>query len=241
MDPLWSAVSSFGLDRVHLPGGMMPSGWITGPPVPEEEPPEVVRTPGTEEAGGAPERMEAVRLRLGECGSCRLSQTRLNIVFGEGNPRSGVLVVGEGPGASEDESGRPFVGRAGQLLDRILASIELDRTCCYIANAVKCRPPGNRVPSQDETDACAWVLDAQIEAMRPGVILALGATAAARLLGLRTSIGQARGAEHSLGGVPVVVTYHPAALLRTPALKRPVWEDMKRLRALMEQRGLPRR
>lgn len=241
MDPLWSAVSSFGLDRVHLPGGRRPPGWRTGLPATVDAPGEMGQPPSPDVAAGAAERMEAVRLRLGVCSSCRLSQTRQNIVFGEGDPRSGVLVVGEGPGASEDESGRPFVGRAGQLLDRILASIELDRTSCYIANAVKCRPPGNRVPSQDETDACSWVLDAQIEAMRPGVILALGATAAARLLGLRTSIGQARGIDHSLGGVPVIVTYHPAALLRTPALKRPVWEDMKRLRVMMEQRGLPRR
>jgi uracil-DNA glycosylase len=241
VDPLWSAVSSFGLDGVHLPGGRRPSGWGTGLPAPVEASVEIGQPQPAESTAGAVERMEEVRLRLGECGSCRLSQTRQNVVFGEGAPRSGVLVVGEGPGASEDETGRPFVGRAGQLLDRILASIELDRTSCYIANAVKCRPPGNRVPSQDETDACSWVLDAQMEAMRPGVILALGATAAARLLGLRTSIGQARGIEHSLGGVPVIVTYHPAALLRTPALKRPVWEDMKRLRVIMEQRGLPRR
>ncbi|HOA04472.1 MAG TPA: uracil-DNA glycosylase [Candidatus Fermentibacter daniensis] len=190
---------------------------------------------------GAKTAMDAVRAKLGDCSSCRLSGTRRNLVFGEGDPRSGILVVGEGPGASEDETGRPFVGKAGQLLDRILASIGLDRESCFIANVVKCRPPENRVPSPDEVEACAWVLDAQIDAMQPGVILALGATAVSRLLGIRAPIGQARNSEHSYRGIPVIVTYHPAALLRTPALKRPVWEDVKKLRRLMERGGLPRK
>lgn len=214
----------------------MPDGWNNGA---VETRAAEIREPGS--PGGAEAAMEAVRARLGDCSSCRLSGTRRSIVFGEGDPRSGILVVGEGPGASEDETGRPFVGKAGQLLDRILASIGLDRGGCFIANVVKCRPPSNRVPSPDEVDACAWVLDAQIDAMQPGVILALGATAVSRLLGIRSPIGQARNSEHSYRGIPVIVTYHPAALLRTPALKRPVWEDVKRLRQLMESNELPRK
>ena len=247
MDPLWAAIGSFGIDSVHLPAGRRPSGWnpVAGPvravlrdtPAPA---PGVVRE-AAERGSSALDRMAGIRDRLGSCEACRLSKTRSSIVFGEGNPCAGVLVVGEGPGASEDETGRPFVGRAGQLLDRILASVGLDREGCYIANVVKCRPPANRVPSQDESDACAWVLDAQIEAIGPGVILALGATALARLLGLKCPLGQARAAEHSYRGIPVVVTYHPAALLRTEALKRPVWDDMKKLRRLMDEAGLPRR
>jgi DNA polymerase len=185
--------------------------------------------------------MEALRARVGSCSGCRLASTRTRLVFGEGNPGSGIVFVGEGPGASEDETGRPFVGKAGQLLDRILAAVDLDRSGCYIANVVKCRPPANRVPSADEIEACAWILDAQIESMSPGVIVALGASAAARLLGTKASIGQMRGEVRSFKGIPVLVTYHPAALLRTPALKRPTWEDMQKLRQLMEQLGLPRR
>ncbi|MDM7993892.1 MAG: uracil-DNA glycosylase [Candidatus Fermentibacter sp.] len=247
MDPLWAAIGSFGIETVHLPAGRRPSGWdpANGPAkAAGGDTPAPVRGSGrtaVENGPSALDGMAGVRERLGSCEACRLSKTRNSIVFGEGNPCSGVLVVGEGPGASEDETGRPFVGRAGQLLDRILASVGLDRECCYIANVVKCRPPANRVPSQDEADACAWVLDAQIEAIGPGVILALGATAMARLLGLKCPLGQARAAVHDYRGIPVVVTYHPAALLRTEALKRPVWDDMKKLRRLMDEAGLPRR
>ncbi len=247
MDPLWAAIGSFGIETVHLPAGRRPSGWgpASGPAkAAGGDTPAPVRAGGrkaVENGSSALDSIAGVRERLGSCEACRLSKTRNSIGFGEGNPCSGVLVVGEGPGASEDETGRPFVGRAGQLLDRILASVGLDRECCYIANVVKCRPPANRVPSQDEADACAWVLDAQIEAIGPGVILALGATAMARLLGLKCPLGQARAAVHDYRGIPVVVTYHPAALLRTEALKRPVWDDMKKLRRLMDEAGLPRR
>lgn len=216
----------------------MPDGWSGSDAEGEAR---AQKGPEQDSPGGAETAMDAVRAKLGDCSSCRLSGTRRSLVFGEGDPRSGVLVVGEGPGASEDETGRPFVGKAGQLLDKILASIGLDRESCFIANVVKCRPPENRVPSPDEVEACAWVLDAQIDAMQPGVILALGATAVSRLLGIRAPIGQARNSEHSYRGIPVIVTYHPAALLRTPALKRPVWEDVKKLRRLMERDGLPRK
>jgi DNA polymerase len=219
--PLWRVLESFGLHDVH-PASRSPAAAAAGEP-----------------AAGAGV-LDELRAEVERCTRCRLAEGRNSVVFGEGSPGSGVLFVGEGPGASEDETGRPFVGKAGQLLDRILESIGLDRTRCYIANVVKCRPPNNRPPSPDEIEACSGHLDRQIEALCPGVVVALGSTAATRLLGSRSSVGQLRGTVHRTDGTPVVVTYHPAALLRTPALKRPVWEDMKALRRLMDERGLPR-
>ena len=175
------------------------------------------------------------------CKDCKLSENRKNAVPGEGPADAEVMFIGEGPGFHENEQGKPFVGQAGHFLDQLLEAAGLERDKVFITNVVKCRPPENRVPSPDEVEACAWVLDAQIDAMQPGVILALGATAVSRLLGIRAPIGQARNSEHSYRGIPVIVTYHPAALLRTPALKRPVWEDVKKLRRLMERGGLPRK
>jgi DNA polymerase len=162
------------------------------------------------------------------------------MVFGEGDPSSGIVLVGEGPGANEDRTGRPFVGRAGKLLDRILAAIDLDRSSVYITNIVKCRPPRNRAPRGDEVTACLWMLEEQIRIMSPGVILALGASAARTLTGRREGIGVLRGSMHSYMGVPLMATYHPAALLRSPALKRPVWDDVRELRRFAGERGLPR-
>jgi DNA polymerase len=184
--------------------------------------------------------MEALRNELEGCKCCPLGDSRTNMVFGEGNPEAGILFVGEGPGATEDETGRPFVGRSGKLLDKIFASIGLDRNKLFIANIVKCRPPGNRTPSASEAEICGRYLERQIEIMQPGVIVALGASAARTLLNSRTGIGLMRGEFHRYMDTPVVVTYHPAALLRSPALKRPVWEDMKKLKSFMEQAGLPR-
>ncbi|MCD4708342.1 MAG: uracil-DNA glycosylase [Candidatus Sabulitectum sp.] len=184
--------------------------------------------------------MAALKKELEGCMKCQLSSTRKNIVFGEGNPEAGILVVGEGPGATEDETGRPFVGRSGKLLDKIFASIDLNREKLFIANIVKCRPPGNRTPSASESEICGKFLKRQIEIMKPGIIVALGASAARTLLNTRTGIGLLRGEFHRYMDTPVLVTYHPAALLRSPALKRPVWEDMKRLRSFMEKAGLPR-
>ena len=178
---------------------------------------------------------------VGDCTRCALSESRNRIVMGEGNPASGILLVGEGPGRNEDETGRPFVGRAGQLLDKILAAIDLNRDHVYITNVVKCRPPNNRTPSDAEIATCYWILEEQVRIMRPGVICALGAPAARTLTGMKRGIGQLRGSTHrSFGDIPIMVTYHPAALLRSPALKRPVWEDMKNLRSLMKELGLPR-
>ena len=184
--------------------------------------------------------LEALKKRVGDCRGCKLSEQRNSIVFGDGTPEAGILLVGEGPGANEDEQGIPFVGRAGKLLDRILASIDLDRETVYITNIVKCRPPGNRTPSKDEAAACWWILEEQIRIMEPGVIVSLGAPASRTMTGRSDGIGKLRGSVHRYGNIPVVPTYHPAALLRTQALKRPVWEDMKKLRALLDELGLPR-
>ncbi|MCD6587206.1 MAG: uracil-DNA glycosylase [Candidatus Fermentibacteraceae bacterium] len=223
-DPFWDVVASFGVEEVFV----LPE-WIQ-----QEVQQDSVSSPGIKGD------MEALEKEIAGCMKCPLGATRKNIVFGEGNPESGILFVGEGPGANEDETGRPFVGRSGKLLDRIFASIGLDRSKLFIANIVKCRPPGNRTPSAEEAEICGRYLERQIEIMRPGIIVALGASAARTLLGTRKGIGLLRGELHRYMDTPVLATYHPAALLRSPALKRPVWEDMKRLKSFMEQTGLPR-
>lgn len=226
-DPYWEVVQSFGLDMVFA----LPE-WVKQKAVAEKEL-EPIPT-------GISARMGALKKELEGCNKCQLASTRTSIVFGEGNPAAGILVVGEGPGATEDETGRPFVGRSGKLLDSIFASIDLNREKLFIANIVKCRPPNNRTPSLSESEICGKFLNQQIEIMKPGVIVALGASAARTLLGTRTGIGLLREEFHSYMDIPVLVTYHPAALLRSPALKRPVWEDMKRLKAFLIEAGLPR-
>ncbi len=143
-------------------------------------------------------------------------------------------MVGEGPGAKEDETGRPFVGRAGELLTEILAAIDLPREQVFICNVVKCRPPSNRKPQQDEVDACVPYLYRQIEVIKPAVILATGGTAAETLLGTRQSLGALRNKVHEFRGTPLVVTYHPAALLRNPHWKKPTWDDVRIARQLLE-------
>ena len=158
---------------------------------------------------------------------CKLHAGRTNIVFGVGNPDARLMFVGEGPGADEDEQGEPFVGRAGQLLTQIIKAMGLAREDVYIANVVKCRPPGNRNPEPDEIEACSPFLQAQIAAIGPTVIVALGKFAAQTLLQTETPISRLRGQFHSLGGVAVMPTFHPSYLLRNPAAKREVWEDMK--------------
>ncbi len=227
-DPLWNSVASFGLDDLFV----LPE-WI-----------EELKGAGGDEVPSTGSRsihdeLKALETRVGDCRGCRLCQERNSIVFGDGSPSSGILFVGEAPGANEDKQGKPFVGRAGQLLDRILAAIDLDREKVYITNIVKCRPPGNRTPSRDEAAACWWILEEQIRIMEPGVIVSLGAPASRTMTGSDEGIGKLRGAIHRYGDVPVLPTYHPAALLRTAALKRPVWEDMKKLKALLDRLGLP--
>jgi DNA polymerase len=170
------------------------------------------------------------------CPRCRLSETRTHVVFGEGNPDAELMIVGEAPGAEEDRTGRPFVGRAGQLLDRLLASVGFERESVFICNVLKCRPPGNRNPQPDEIAACSPYLIRQLELVRPRAIFAVGGFAAQTLLATTVPIGRLRGTIHSYRDIPLVPTYHPAALLRNPAWIRPVWEDLQRLRSIVDPR-----
>lgn len=230
LDPFWSSVASFDVERVFVLPEWMDN--LRGSEKDEVNP---------EPVADIPARLEALTVRVGDCKVCRLHTGRNSIVFGGGNPSSGILFIGEGPGANEDLQGEPFVGRAGKLLDRILAAIDLDRTCVYISNIVKCRPPGNRTPSRDEVASCWWILEEQINIMNPGVIVTLGAPATRTVIGSSEGIGKLRGSIQRYMDIPVIPTYHPAALLRTQALKRPVWEDMKMLSRLLVELGLPRR
>jgi len=169
------------------------------------------------------------------CLKCPLGQSRTKFVYGVGNPNANVVFVGEGPGRTEDEIGEPFVGQAGKLLDKILAAINFDRTQVYIANIVKCRPPDNRPPMSDEMDACMPYLIEQLRLIKPKLICALGKTAAFGLLKSNASLGNLRGRWHDFKGIEVLVTYHPAALLRNPDWKKGTWEDMKKLRARYDE------
>lgn len=202
------------------------------------DPPAAPAPPGAPSAARvAPADLDARRGELAEieqrvsvCTRCRLSEGRTRTVFGSGNPAAELMFIGEGPGAEEDKQGLPFVGRAGELLTRIVQAIEMRREDIYIANVVKCRPPGNRDPQPDEVIACRGYLERQIELIQPRVIVALGRIAAQTLLGNEDPIGRMRGRWFKVLGVPTMVTYHPAALLRNPALKRPTWEDMQQVR-----------
>jgi DNA polymerase len=179
--------------------------------------------------------LAAIGEQVKTCDRCDLAATRTNTVFGEGAMNPPVMFVGEGPGADEDKAGRPFVGAAGQLLDRMIVAMGLQREDCYIANVVKCRPPNNAVPRPDQAGPCLPYLFAQIRRVRPRIIVALGATAAKALLDKPdVSIGRERGRFHHLDGVPLLVTYHPAALLRNPGFKRPAWEDLKLVMARLK-------
>jgi DNA polymerase len=164
------------------------------------------------------------------CARCRLAEGRRTVVFARGNPEAELMLIGEGPGAEEDRQGLPFVGPAGQLLDRIVAAIGLSREEVYVCNVVKCRPPGNRDPLPDEVAACRAFLESQVRLVRPRVIVALGRVAAQTLLGTDAPVGRLRGEWHELMGVPLRVTYHPAAILRNAGFKRPTWEDMQLVR-----------
>jgi DNA polymerase len=176
------------------------------------------------------ETLEAVYQQYCACTKCRLGHRRQRFVFGSGNERADVMFIGEAPGAEEDEQGVPFVGPAGQLLTRILKAIDFTRDEVYIANIVKCRPPNNRDPQPDEIAACAPILSAQIRLVGPKLICALGRIAAQALLGTPASLNRLRGRFHEYQGIKVLVTYHPSALLRNPAFKRPTWEDVQMLR-----------
>jgi DNA polymerase len=170
-----------------------------------------------------------------ECLKCPLGHSRTKFVFGVGNPNATLLLVGEAPGADEDLQGEPFVGRAGQLLNKILEAINFKREEVYICNILKCRPPNNRNPEQDEVDQCLPYLRKQIELVKPKVILCLGLVAANHLLGMKDTLTRLRGRVLSFENIPVMVTYHPAALLRNPHWKRPAWEDVQAVRKLHDE------
>jgi uracil-DNA glycosylase family 4 len=178
--------------------------------------------------------LEEVRTELGDCRRCKLHRTRRTIVFGEGDKKAKLMIIGEGPGYDEDVQGRPFVGKAGQLLTKILQSIHLNREEVYIANIIKCRPPQNRNPEPDEIRSCYPFLLGQISAIQPKIICALGTFAAQTLLKTERKITALRGKAYDQDGIQVIPTYHPAYLLRNPDKKRDVWEDMKRISDLME-------
>ncbi|MBD3393285.1 MAG: uracil-DNA glycosylase [Chitinivibrionales bacterium] len=170
------------------------------------------------------------------CHNCPLDDTRTKYVFGAGNAEANLMIIGEAPGEDEDRQGVPFVGAAGQLLTKMLAAIDLDRRKdVFITNILKCRPPGNRNPSDAEAEACAGILARQIEIIAPAALLLLGRVAAHRLLGRTESLAKLRGEKLDYKGIPVVITYHPAALLRNPQWKRPAYEDLQRLQAMLKE------
>jgi uracil-DNA glycosylase len=175
---------------------------------------------------------------LQDCRRCKLCEGRTNLVFGSGNPQAEFVCIGEGPGADEDAQGLPFVGRAGQLLTKMLASVDLSREDVYICNAVKCRPPGNRNPEPDEIAACAPFLAEQLATLQPKVILSLGSVATRALLNTTAPIGKLRGRVHPYGDAVLIPTFHPAFLLRNPGqeFKRMAWEDLKLAKREYDQR-----
>lgn len=188
----------------------------------------------TEAAWTAAATLEELNATICTCMQCPLGHTRTNFVFGSGNPAADIMIIGEAPGAEEDEQGLPFVGRAGQLLTKILEAIELSRDEVYICNILKCRPPNNRKPLVSETDQCEPYLWKQIELVQPKLILALGLTAANTLLKNKESMTSLRGKVHDYHGIRTLVTYHPAALLRNPEWKKYTWDDVKLLRNLYD-------
>ena len=213
--------------------------------VPALRSPEPVAQPGSGPAHPDPSRarpestveaLASIGDEVAGCRRCPLCEGRTTTVPGEGVANPAVMVIGEGPGAAEDRSGRPFVGPAGQYLDKWLAAIELDRReNCFIANVVKCRPPGNRDPGPDEVATCMPYLERQIDLLRPRALLAVGRVAANHLLGVTRTLAEHRSGRHEHRGRPLFVTYHPSAVLRDPSLRAPVWEDLQKLRAFLDQ------
>lgn len=180
--------------------------------------------------------MEEIATKIARCTRCSLARTRNNVVPGMGVENPDVLVIGEGPGYDEDKQGLPFVGKAGILLDKMLAAIGLDRkTNCYIANIVKCRPPQNRDPFPQEQDACFSFLEAQINILKPKMILCMGKISSNKMLNQESPIGTLRGQIFEYNNIPLMVTYHPSALLRNEQLKRPAWDDLKMFKAKLDE------
>jgi len=225
----------YGLDERSRRGGEAPAGERARaePPSPSRRAPDPEaprpKAPEAAPALGGVDAMgwDALRAAVRDCRRCRLCEQRKQAVFGVGSESAPWLFVGEGPGADEDEKGEPFVGQAGKLLDGMLAALGLERGReVYIANVVKCRPPGNRVPAPEEAAACAPFLDRQVDLIRPRLIVALGRTAAVRLTGTEASLASLRGRVHAYRGIPLVITYHPAYLLRNLPDKAKAWEDL---------------
>lgn len=179
------------------------------------------------------ETLDEIRQSMGECGRCSLGDGRTNLVFGVGNPHARLVFVGEAPGRDEDLKGEPFVGEAGHLLTKIIQAMGFERSEVYICNVLKCRPPNNRDPLPSEVEACGSFMLRQVRSIGPQVIVALGRFAAQTLLSTNTPISKLRGQFHDYHGIPLMPTYHPAALLRDAALKRDVWEDMKQVMGLL--------
>jgi len=217
-DPAWR-LSGAGADRTIAPPDPLPAIDVTH---------------AVTVARNAGEALAAIRVEIGDCTRCKLHKLgRRQIVFGVGNPDADLMFVGEAPGADEDIQGIPFVGRAGQLLTKIIEAIGLERDDVYIANVITCRPPQNRNPEQDEVDTCEPFLFQQVDTIKPKVIVALGTFAARALLGTLDPISRLRGRVYDYRGAKLIPTFHPAYLLRNPASKREVWEDMKRARELL--------
>ena len=218
---------------------LLATGEAEPPPAPVDVLPEneslkenAVRTPAADHVAA----LRAIRADLGDCTRCPLhTMGRKQIVFGTGNPYAELMFVGEAPGADEDQQGEPFVGRAGQLLNNMIVAMGLKREQVYIANVIKCRPPGNRTPLPEECAICSPFLTRQIEVIAPKVIVTLGAVAAKTLLGVSESMGALRGRWYQFRGIALAVTYHPAYLLRNPAAKKDTWQD---LQMVMKRMGL---
>lgn len=221
-----------------------PAGPTTRPPMPEVvgavQPDSTVND--SADAGVAPtgggRTLAMVRDELGDCQRCKLASTRTNIVFGVGSERADLMFIGEAPGADEDRTGEPFVGRAGQLLDRMIEAMGYRRDEVYIANVLKCRPPDNRDPQVDEVASCEPFLHSQIAAIRPRIIVTLGKPAAQLVLKTDAPISSLRGRFHSYRGVKVMPTFHPAFLLRQPESKRETWNDLQQVMAELDRLGL---
>jgi len=227
-----------GVRSVYLDGVEIPNGAALAPPAQVIAPVPAVSVAAKAPASAAsPEtvaRLAELANTVSVCTRCALHATRKQTVFGVGNPHAKLMFIGEAPGADEDAKGEPFVGRAGQLLNKIIAAMGMTREEVYIGNILKCRPPQNRDPLPSEVECCEEYLRAQIALIKPKYICALGRIAAHWLLKTEAPLGTLRSEMHSYEGIPVVVTYHPAALLRNPAFKAPCWEDMKKLMALLK-------
>lgn len=230
------------LDRMGL-FGSPPGDPLPGPADPDQasDPAGAGPPPASLEAPAElPGRVSLATVRedLGECTRCKLAPTRTNIVFGVGAPHAPLMFIGEGPGAEEDRRGEPFVGKAGQLLDRMIAAMGWTRDTVYIANTVKCRPPGNRDPQPDELDQCLPFLWRQIQSIGPRIIVTLGRPAAQSVLQTRAPISALRGRFRDLDGMRVMPTFHPAFLLRSPERKRDAWSDLKQVIDELERLGI---